>query len=170
YTLFLTPTEAGFTLMGRAVGGRQKTGDTRDARHPTPSRAAVLRMELAGANPATRIAGIAPLAGKSHYFRGNDPARWRTHVETYGKVRYRNIYDGIDLLYYGNQRRLEYDFVVAPGATTKAIRLAFDGAQHARVDGNGDLILRLNGGDVRWHKPVLYQEVNGKRRSVGGRY
>src|SRR5947207_7339241 len=83
----------------------------------------VLQMKLVGANQAAKVTALDELPGKSNYFIGNDPKKWRTDVPTYGKVKYQGVYPGIDLVYYGNQRQLEYDFVVAPGADRKAITL-----------------------------------------------
>ena len=83
------------------------------------------RLQLVGANPNATLAGEGELPGKSNYFLGNDPKQWRTNVPTYAKVRYENVYPGIDLIYYGNQRQLEYDFIVAPGANPESIRLVF---------------------------------------------
>ncbi len=85
-------------------------------------------MKLAGANRAAKASGIEELRGKSNYFLGNDPKKWRTNVPNYAKVRYEEVYPGIDLVYYGNQGQLEYDFVVAPGADPGAIRLAVETA------------------------------------------
>src|SRR5580704_5937463 len=93
----------------------------------------VLRMQLAGANPNARIAGLDELPGKTNYFAGADSSRWRTGVPTYSRVKYENIYPGISLVYYGNQRQLEYDFVVAPAADPSQIRLSVDGAQKISV-------------------------------------
>jgi uncharacterized protein (TIGR03437 family) len=147
YSLFLTANEAVLAL-----------------------RSSVLRMKLAGAHPTPQIKGLDKLPGKSNYFIGRDPRRWRANVPTYSRVRYRNAYPGIDLIYYGNQRRLEYDFVIAPGADPRMIRLAFEGAQRMGVDKGGDLVLQTNVGEIRQLKPVVYQEVNGKREIIAGRY
>src|SRR5439155_21319611 len=133
----------------------------------------ILRMKLVGANQAANVPALDELSGKSNYFIGNDPKKWRTDVPTYGKVKYAGVYPGIDLVYYGNQRQLEYDFVVAPGADPKAIQLAVvgaglappDGMQGARaqqaaplrIDASGDLVVQAEGGEVRFHKPVVYQ-------------
>src|SRR5260370_29364863 len=97
-------------------------------------------------------------------------AKWRTNVPTYAKVKYEGIYSGIDLVYYGNQRQLEYDFIVAPGADPR--RIAFDvrGAKRIRRDEHGDLVLKMGEGEIRWHKPVAYQEKNGARQLVAARY
>ena len=129
----------------------------------------VLRMKLRNANPAAKVTGLDELAGTSNYFIGNDPAKWRTNVPTYAKVKYEGIYSGIDLVYYGNQRELEYDFVLQPGANPGAIRLGIDGASKLRLD-RGDLVLSSPGGDVRLRRPYSYQEVNGTKREIRSYY
>ena len=148
YTLFLNSTEAVLSL-NRRVGG-------------------VLRMKIVGANPESAVAGVDELPGKSNYFIGNDPGKWRTDIPTYRKVRYRNVYPGVDLIYHGNQRRLEYDFVVAAGADPRAIRLEMNGAGKAEIDAQGNLLLGTEGGQIRLHKPVVYQEFGGVRREIVG--
>jgi hypothetical protein len=125
---------------------------------------------LAGANPSPHVTGRDELPGKSNYFVGNDPARWRTNVPAYARVHYRDVYPGVDLVYYGNQGQLEYDFVVAAGADPGRIRMSFDGARDIRIDARGDLMLHVAGGDLRQHKPVVYQEVAGVRQQIAGRY
>src|SRR5262249_24945873 len=101
----------------------------------------------------------------------NDPGKWRTNVPTYAKVRYSEVYSGIDLMYYGNGRQLEYDFVVAPGGDPGAIRLAFDGSRGVTIDRDGDLVLKIETGgeEVRFRKPVVYQLVRGSRQEVDAR-
>jgi len=126
-------------------------------------------MSLAGANPQAKVSGLDELPGKSNYFVGNDPRKWRTNVPTYPKVRYEGVYPGVDLVYYGNQGRLEYDFVIAPGANPSPITLdvgaglvpARGRPQGAplRVAENGDLVVQAEGGEVRFHKPVVYQPL-----------
>src|SRR5262249_12992669 len=108
--------------------------------------------------------------GKVNYFRGNDPRKWRTGIPTYAKVRYRGVYAGVDVVYYGAQRQLEYDFVVAPGADPTRIRLAVTGAEALGVDGAGDLLLRTATGALRLHKPLIYQGMGSARREVDGGY
>jgi hypothetical protein len=130
----------------------------------------VLRMKLRNANPAAKITGTDELAGTSNYFVGNDPSKWRTNVPTYAKVKYEGIYSGIDLVYYGNQRQLEYDFIVAPGADPRRIAFDVSGAKGISQDSHGDLVLKVGEGEIRWHKPVAYQETNGTRHSVAVRY
>jgi hypothetical protein len=131
---------------------------------------ATVRMRLVGANPAPRIAGAARLPGTVNYFIGDDPARWRTGVPTYASVGYRDVYPGVDLVYYGQRGQLEYDFVVAPGVDPGVISLAFEGAESVATDARGDLVLRTASGDVRFLKPHVYQVIDGVRRPVAAGY
>jgi hypothetical protein len=154
YTLFLTSNEAVLSLQSA------KAADT----------TAVLKMKMEGANSEPQVTGVDELSARSHYYMGNDPQKWQTNVAQYAKVKYQGVYPGIDAVYYGNQSQLEYDFVVAPGADPKQIQLSFDGADSLRIDEKGDLVLSIAGSEVRQHKPVVYQEANGGRQSVEGRY
>src|SRR5712664_1186904 len=126
-------------------------------------------MQLLGANPQPYITGEGELPGKSNYFFGTDPAQWHTNIPTYAKVKYQGIYPGIDLVYYGNQQQLEYDFVVAPGTDPNMIRLAFDGLIGAtgrsplQIDTDGDLVLQTGSGEIRFHQPHIYQEIDGSK-------
>ncbi len=129
----------------------------------------VMRMKLLGADAAAGATGLEEMAGKSNYFIGNDPTKWRTNVPTFAKVKFSNVYSGIDLVYYGNQRQLEYDFVVAPGADPKRIQFEFEGAK-LRRGGHGDLVLKTSQGELQWHKPVAYQEKDGRRQEIAARY
>ncbi|MGA8776693.1 MAG: SBBP repeat-containing protein [Terriglobales bacterium] len=168
YTLFLTSTEAVLSLRSR-----QDTGDAL-AGHNSQSKAAppdhVLRMHLSQANPAAKILGMDELPGKSNYFVGNNPDRWRSGISTFARVKYERIYPGIDLVYYGNQRQLEYDFIVAPGADPSRIAFDIDGASRIRRDQSGDLTFTLGGDEIRWHKPVVYQQKNGERQPIAAEY
>ncbi len=133
----------------------------------------VIRLKVVGANPRAKVIGVDELPGKSNYFMGNDPKKWRTNVPTYAKVRYKNVYPGIDLVYYGNAGRLEYDFFVAPGANPNLVRLNFEHAKGIRLDNaSGDLVLNSAGGEVRFHKPDVYQAMgHGKRtKNVEGNF
>ena len=173
YSLFLTENEAVLTLPGNRLDtSKANIAGTHDVQpgKAAPKASAVLRVKLRNANPAARITGEDQLAGTSNYFIGSDPSKWRTSVPTYAKVKYEEIYSGIDLVYYGNQQQLEYDFIVAPFAD--AHRIAFDirGAKRIRRDQHGDLILKMREGEIRWQKPVVYQEKNGTRQEVAARY
>ena len=162
YTLFLTGHDAVLEMNTVALPPRADG-------HPQIHGSA-LRMNLRGANALPAEAGRDRQSGKVNYFTGSDPSKWRRNVPTYSKVSLEGVYPGIDLVYYGYQGRLEYDFVVAPGADTAAIQLSFDGAK-ARVDAKGDLVLPIQGGpEVRFHKPVIYQVKNGVRQRVDGSF
>ena len=127
-------------------------------------------MKFVDANPTAKVIGSEELAGKSNYFIGNDPKRWLTGVPTYAKVKYEGVYSGIDLLYHGNPQQLEYDFVVAPGADPRRIQLDVLGAKRISRGQNGDLVFHLRQGEVRWHKPVVYQEKGHTRQEIGVQY
>ena len=116
------------------------------------------------------MSGLEGLPGKSNYFLGNDPDKWRTNVPHYAKVQYKDVYPGVDLVYYGNQRQLEYDLVVRPGTDPGAITLSFEGVERLRIDAQGDLVLETQDGEIRQHKPLVYQEVDGGRQEIAGAY
>jgi len=121
----------------------------------------VVRMRLVGGNAQARVVGLDELPGRSNYFIGNDPKKWRTNVPNYAKVKFEDVYPGVDLVYYGDPAkggRLEYDFMVSPGADPNQIKLSFAGADGVRVDpASGDLVLKLGGDEVRFQKPAVYQ-------------
>jgi uncharacterized protein (TIGR03437 family) len=131
---------------------------------------AVVRVKLIGADAGAPATAPEPLPGKSNYLIGNDPARWRTNVPTYQRIGYRDVYPGVDVVYYGSQGQLEYDFIVAPDAEPSRIRMAVEGADSATLDAGGDLVLQAGGGELRLRKPVLYQEVEGNRREIAGAF
>ena len=134
------------------------------------ARPAVLRMRLAGASRHPRVAGDALLEGKSNYLIGSDPSKWRTNVPQFGRVRLSEVYPGIDVVWYGNQNQIEYDFVVAPGRDPRQIRMRFDGAERIEIDASGDLVLHFAGGELRQRAPFVYQERGGSRHAVRARY
>jgi len=129
-----------------------------------------VRMRFAGANPDPVIRGIEPRPGRSNYLIGNEPSRWRTQIPHYGKVQYRDVYPGTDVVFYGNHRQLEYDLVLSPGADPARIELAFDGPQRASVDTDGDLVLETDAGPIRQRKPVVHQGEGDLRHAVAVRY
>jgi len=180
YNLFLTSTESVLTLqVPMAQDTVTKTSTTPSVTYSDPhgsltgrghTQQDVLRMRLVGANPSTRVTGLEELPGKSNYFLGNDPKRWHTNVPHYLKVKYEDLYPGVDLIYYGNQQQLEYDFIVAPRAEPSTIRFTFEGTQDLEIDAEGDLILRTQSGKVRQRKPFIYQETGGQKRKIDGWY
>ncbi|HWF40342.1 MAG TPA: SBBP repeat-containing protein [Candidatus Acidoferrales bacterium] len=132
--------------------------------------AGVVQMKLAGARRAEDFTPSNELPGKSNYILGNQPEKWRTNVPNYAKLTQYGVYPGIDVVYYGTQRELEYDFVVGAHANPAAVRIDFDGARRLRTDAKGDLVVGIAGGDVRLHKPVAYQEIAGKSHIVAANY
>jgi beta-propeller repeat-containing protein len=174
YTLFLTRDEAVLAFSGKkASPDKSKIAgavDTLPSTMAAAEAASVLRMKLVRANPAAKVTGVDELPGRSNYFIGNDPKKWQTNVPTYAKVKYKNIYSSIDLIYYGNQRQFEYDFVVAPGADPHRIAFDVSGAKRISGDDRGDLVLQTAVGEIRWRKPIVYQEKNGTRQEIAARY
>jgi hypothetical protein len=155
YTLLLTSSQAVLAL--------KKSGQASDG-------AETLRMQFLAANSSATATAMEQLPGAVNYFIGNDPRKWRTNVRTYRKVKYRDIYAGVDLFYYGNQQQLEYDIVVNPGADPAAARLGFSGASRIQLDSAGDLVVQVSGGTVRLRKPVAYQQTADGRRPIDAHY
>ena len=133
--------------------------------------ASSLRMRLLGGNPSPRIEGKEPLPGTANYFIGNNPTNWRTSIPTFARVRYAQVYPGIDLEYYGAEQRLEFDFKLAPGADPAAIRFRLDGAQKLTLDPQGNLIATTHGDPITFHAPEIYQpDAKGNDRPVRGSF
>ena len=149
-TLLLTSTEAILLMNGE--------------------KAATVRMKLTGSNTDARTEGVDKLTSISNYFLGNDPSEWRTAIPHYARVKYKDVYRGIDLVYYGADRELEYDFVVAPGADSRQIELAYEGADKIRVEDNGDLVLEVNGRTIRQLRPKVYQMIGSKKQEIAAGY
>jgi len=193
YSLFLTLTEAILQFRDADRGLRKKTSVASVATKSSKSKtwiqksnipqseihnpqSVTLRMKLVGASSGPQIEGLDELPGRSHYFTGDDRRQWHAAIPTYAKVRYRSVYPGIDVVYYGNQQQLEYDFIVAPGGDPKRIILSFDeatktrGGVRLRLDDNGDLLVRAGEVELRQFKPVVYQESDGIKRMIAGRY
>jgi len=187
YTLFLTPSEAVLALKKSSAASNQRSSVSTQGSSEWQSlslplsvsnpkskienpKSAVLRMQLVGGNPEPQVMGLEELSGISNYFIGNDPKKWRTDVSHYARVKYREVYPGIDLIYYGRQGQLEFDFVLAPGADPKVIEMSFGGADRLEVGANGALVVHTGGGQVQFKKPLVYQEVGGRREKIGGEY
>ncbi len=174
YELFLTSQEAVLALRGpmpHDLSPRHRFATLRAIREASRARTmSAVRMRFEGANPAAQISATGRLLKRTNYFIGNDRNKWRTDVPSYARVKYAGIYPGVDLVFYGNQRRLEYDFIVAPGADPKAIRLGLQGARRLRTNARGDLVLSVSGGEVVLQKPVVYQMLKGERHELAGNY
>jgi hypothetical protein len=122
-------------------------------------------MQFGDGRNIPRITGVEELPGKTNYFIGNDPQKWQKNVPAYAKVRYDDVYPGVDLLFYGKDGYLEHDFIVKSGADPAKIVFTVDGGKVA-VNKNGDLIIGEN--NVRFQKAVIYQQIHGIRREVSG--
>jgi hypothetical protein len=152
YTILLQPSEALLALQSPRQDTRvpERAGEL-----PRPPYR-VLKMRIERANLSAPATGLHRLPGISNYFIGNDPSRWHTHIPTYEKVQFENVRPGVNLVYYGNQRQLEYDFVLSPGVRPESLRLSFEGSD-ATVDEQGDLVFTSTGGKITFRRPVAYQ-------------
>jgi hypothetical protein len=166
YTLILTPSEALLALRAASPSPTTRNGLNDHA----SGAATVVRMKFVGSETRPRVAAQEELPGKVNYLLGNDSRQWRTGISTYAKVAYQNLYPGVDLVYYGNQRQLEYDFIVSPGTDPDIIAVSFDGADQLEVDAQGELVLHAAGGEIRQRKPFIYQDVDGVRHEIAGSY
>ncbi|HKV81061.1 MAG TPA: SBBP repeat-containing protein [Candidatus Sulfotelmatobacter sp.] len=133
------------------------------------SRVQTLRMKLAGANANASLRAVDQLPGKSNYFIGNEPAKWRTGVPQFARVRYDNVYPGINLVFYGNEGHLEYDFQVEPGGDPSRAELEFSGAEKLELR-DGSLMIRGENASIRFDAPSVYQEIGGRKQTVDGAF
>jgi hypothetical protein len=173
YLLSLTDNDAVITLRKKAPkqAAQSEFGPHRsDEAHRSALSSESIDMHLVKSSASAGVAGDDPLPGTVNYFLGSDPSRWRSGVATFKRVKYTGVYPGVDLVYYGNQRQLEFDFEVAPGADPSQIELSFTGAKKLKLDHDGNLIISTPSGAVSFHKPVIYQTVAGTRRPVKGAF
>lgn len=168
---------AGYALLLTADGPQlqlqyTQASDAKLAAGKLPTiQTTTLRTQLVGGNREAKISGESPIASTSHYLTGSNKANWHTDVPHYSRVRYSAVYPGIDLVYHGDQQQMEYDFIVAPHRDPSTIAMRFDGSAAApRVDADGNLVIATAGGDLIQHKPVIYQLIDGQRRSIEGAY
>lgn len=154
YNVYFTAGEAVLLLSAPAAG------------HPSE----VLRLGFAGAASEPKVVGLDRLPGLVNYYIGHDPEQWHTGVPTFARVQYQAVYPGIDAVFYGNQGQLEHDFVVAPGSDPDSITLSVQGADALEINGDGDLLLKTAGGELRLRKPFIYQEAGGNRQEIPGGY
>ncbi len=124
-----------------------------------------VNLSLLHSNRSPAIEALDPLPARTDFFVG-DRRNWRSSIPTYSRVRYSQVYPGIDVVYYGRQNQLEYDFVLAPGADPRAIRLKFEGARRVRLSASGDLIVTTRDSQLVQHLPAIYQDG----RPIRGRY
>jgi len=162
YEIFLTPKESVFVLKNASGAGASKDQAQKNT--------SILRMKLIGANSAPVLTSEEQLQGKSNYLLGNKPENWHTNVPNYRKVREHQAYPGIDLVYYGTQGQLEYDFVVGAQRNPAAIRFSMEGADHLRTNADGDLLVGVGGGELKFHKPYAYQQNGSEKVAVAANY
>jgi hypothetical protein len=129
-----------------------------------------MRLNLLGTNKSAEASGEDPLPGKSNYFSGDDPTRWRVNVPMFSRAHYSSIYKGVDLVYYGNQANLEYDFIVRPGADARIIQFALQDAKSVDLRPAGSLLACAGDATVELQKPVAYQIIDGQRHEVNARF
>ena len=171
YELFLTEQEAVMALRqpsARLTARSRRVPRLRENVHN--AKTSVVRLRLDGANKNAEVTGLDRLPGGVNYFIGKDPKNWRTGVPSFSEVKYHDVYPGVDLVFYGNQRRLEYDLVVAPGADPSKIAFDINGATSLQVNAKGNLVMRLAKSEVELEKPTVYQERDGKRTEIAGNY
>jgi uncharacterized repeat protein (TIGR01451 family) len=172
YDLFLTAT--GVVLEFRnaksSLTAERRFESSRKSQHADLLSRTVLSLQFKGANGHSTAKGVSQLPGRRNYFIGRNPRNWHTNIPTFRAVTYDEIYPGINVTYYGNGRQLEYDFEVAAGADPRIIRLSFPTDIRSHLSAEGDLVLRRGEAELRQLKPVVFQEIDGRRQSIEGRY
>jgi hypothetical protein len=168
YAVFLTADGATLALAARRETAPGETAG--EAAKDASSVREAIRMDIVDARRDAVVTPEQPLGGRSNYFRGHDASKWITDVPQFGRVRYVGVYDGVDAVFYGNQESLEYDFVVAPGADPSQIRIRFQGQESLDVSAEGDLVLRMQNGELRQYRAVVTQEGASGKRDVAARY
>jgi len=153
-TVFLTPSEVVIALSGPSPSGEP----------------AIFRLKFKGGNRDPQVVPEGELPGKSNYLIGDDATKWRTNIPQFSRARYKRVYSGVDVVFYGNQSKLEFDFVIAAGGDPGLIRLAFKGAEGLDIDGQGDLRVKLNNDEVVFHRPYCYQGAKEEGRQIDGRF
>jgi len=166
YSVFLTSNDAVFAISSAKHPAAQPSRTRTRPENTDKIQSASIDMRLVGGNSKPEIAAGNELLGIVNYYVGSDPKNWHAGVKQYSTVSYRDVYPGVNMVFHGAQRQLEFDFVVSPGADPKAIALGFEGARKLKTDESGNLVLTSSAGDVVLHKPVAYQEKDGKREIV----
>jgi hypothetical protein len=162
YTLLLGPSAATISFSNISA--------TSSCTTPCSIDPSFVRVTLLHSNPRSTATPEEPLPGKANYFLGNEPARWRTNVPLFGKIRYRSVYKNVDLLYYGSRKQLEYDFVVRPGGEARSIRFSIDGASRAEIEPRGDLLMQAGSKRAALDPPIAYQIIGNQRQEVAAHF
>ncbi len=169
YSLYLGPSQAAWVLSENPLRDnpkRKRPFGFSKTRVQIP-KSSIVRMRLIGANPRSQALGVEELPGKSNYLIGKNTSRWKTNLSQFAKVKFSEIYDKVDLVYYGAPGKLEYDFIVKPGGNPKNIRLAFGGIQKLNLSKNGDLEIGAGREKLELKLPKVYQEG---RKAVQARF
>ncbi len=133
-------------------------------------RQSAVHLNFIDADAKGAVRGFSESAAKVNYFRGADPKNWRRNVPLFEKVRYSGLYPGVDAVFYGNEGALEYDLVVAPNADPGRIRLQLQSYESPKITKNGDLVVSLPEGELRFHAPKAYQMSDSTRTPIQAAY
>src|SRR5216683_1673915 len=169
YGLFLTSDSAILMLTGGLTPSAHRAPADSGGAHGS-SHGSALAMEMKGASANATVMGVDALPGITNYLLGNEPRNWKTNITGFSRVKYKKLYPGVDLTYYGNHQQLEWDFTVAPGTSVGKIRMEFSGADKLRVNEGGDLVITTKAGEILFQRPITYQDVEGRRVTIGSRY
>ncbi|HTL16803.1 MAG TPA: SBBP repeat-containing protein, partial [Patescibacteria group bacterium] len=170
YHFRITPASLDFMLRKPSTLSGPASGLRPDPHLLSNGSSRLMRMSFIGANSRASLSGTAEMEGKINYLIGNDPSRWRSQVSTFAGVHVGDLYPGIDLTYYAQEGQIEYDFTLAANADPGRIQLHFSGADKLSINPEGELVIALGDGELRQHRPVIYQFIKGVRRSVSGGY
>ncbi len=170
YSLFISPTKTTFDFNDVQNQINLKTNPKVNIQNAKVDDKAQLTMQLVGANQQAKCTKLDKLETKSNYLIGNNQNHWKENIENFAKVQYQNIYDGIDIVYYGNQKQLEYDLIVSPHINPNIINISFPDAEKLTIDNQGNLVINVNNKEISKKKPYIYQEVNGNKQEVVGNY
>jgi photosystem II stability/assembly factor-like uncharacterized protein len=164
-TFLFTQREMVVEIFDRVLDLPSRPSDN-STRPVVPPKTTTLSMQLVGANPNSKIQGIAKLPGKTNYFRSSDRKQWKTGIDNFSRIEYTDVYPGVSLVYYGNRQKLEFDFVIKPQADPGRLRMRFDRTQAISLDPGGNLILRTDGRELSMGKPFVYQDIDRQRREI----
>jgi hypothetical protein len=170
YTVFLAGDEATLLLDPRPGVHLPLASAPASNAKPTMGVSAAIRLGLTGSNLHAEVESLDLQPGSSNYLIGNDRSRWRRNIPHFARVKYRAVYPGVDLIYYGNQGQLESDYIVAPGASPRQIGVHIEGADRLKLDSRGDLIVSTKVGDLLLHKPRAYQQKVGRQQEIAANY
>ena len=172
YSLFLTDDAAVFSMIGGEFHkGPMPKGFPYKADGDTNLTESAVRVRMVGANQHPEVEGLEPLPGRVNYLIGDEQKNWHRDIPTYGRVRFHDVYPGVDVVYYGTPSALEYDLIAAPGADTSKIKFAIEGPAKTTQTASGDIIIATSSGTIRIAKPQNYQQnPDGSKVAVEGSF